>query len=574
MKKILSILLVILVLSCTCSANALSVDIAATGERTLTDRSFNFDTLFSDWYGFENVYCHIREYNGASLYTAFSDDELCVNNHDGIWSYDIKGKGIYLDPSKDYLLSFYTEGYKYKTHELFCSGKNLGKIAVCNQTVYEDPYDYNSYVHDLYWTDTSDYASLFCITQTGNVIGHQLPDGIDTYDLFVAFLKSDVEHAATITSRSIQETVDDLAYRLGYGYRKVSEAICDAEIDIDWSISNSRLEPYYNNSGSASSESRWGSSHGFSYTKPDDADSVPYILTDSGLIKTQKGQRYLYQCKLTTDEYISFLYGSVVFDHSGLIVDADKIPDDPYLFMFPYFQRDIKAYRTIDNNQSVSFSYRPANFITIDSDTLIIQLYFIVTADSGIHQLYSSIHMEDEYKTHIDSKYYNVEESITPIGAEESEPLLGDVDSDDTVTILDATFIQRKLASIPIPFEFNEIIADTDGDGSVSIIDATYIQRWLASLKTNENIGKPISDASKPDNEDEEFPYLVNKPVCPSCGSADVAYIIYGLPLPEESYSEAFREKLNNHEITFGGCVIEPDCPNWYCNTCNQTFKN
>ena len=293
------------------------------------------------------------------------------------------------------------------------------------------------------------------------------------------------------------------------------------------------------------------------------------------MIKTQKGQRYLYQCKLTTDEYISFLYGSVVFDYSGIIVDADKIPDDPCLFVFPYFQREIKAYRTIDNNQSVSFSYRPANFITIDSDTIIVQLYFVVTADSGIHRLYSSIHMEDEYKTHIDSKYYNVEESITPIGAEESETLLGDVDSDGTVTIIDATFIQRKLANIPIPFTMIEKVADTDGDGSVSIIDATYIQRWLVNLKTNDNIGKPIiSDNSQPNDEDEEFPYLVNKPVCPSCGSADVAYIIYGYPLPEEAYSEAFREKLNNHEITFGGCVIEPDCPNWYCNTCNNSFKN
>lgn len=73
------------------------------------------------------------------------------------------------------------------------------------------------------------------------------------------------------------------------------------------------------------------------------------------------------------------------------------------------------------------------------------------------------------------------------------DALLGDVDGDGTVTIIDATFIQRKLASIPIPFDFNDKIADTDDDGSVSIIDATYIQRWLAGLKSNDNIGKPNS---------------------------------------------------------------------------------
>lgn len=66
------------------------------------------------------------------------------------------------------------------------------------------------------------------------------------------------------------------------------------------------------------------------------------------------------------------------------------------------------------------------------------------------------------------------------------------VDGDDTVTVLDATFIQRKLASIPIPSECNDIVADTDGDGEITIIDATYIQRWLADLPSVDNIGKPI----------------------------------------------------------------------------------
>ena len=74
-----------------------------------------------------------------------------------------------------------------------------------------------------------------------------------------------------------------------------------------------------------------------------------------------------------------------------------------------------------------------------------------------------------------------------------SNALLGDVDGDGTVTIIDATYIQRQLASIPIPFEFNDTVADTDGDGSVTIIDATYIQRWLAALPSNDKIGQPIS---------------------------------------------------------------------------------
>lgn len=68
--------------------------------------------------------------------------------------------------------------------------------------------------------------------------------------------------------------------------------------------------------------------------------------------------------------------------------------------------------------------------------------------------------------------------------------LLGDVDDDESVTIIDATYIQRKLASLDNKvFIDNE--SDADGDGELTIIDATFIQRWLVQLPTNENIGKP-----------------------------------------------------------------------------------
>lgn len=58
----------------------------------------------------------------------------------------------------------------------------------------------------------------------------------------------------------------------------------------------------------------------------------------------------------------------------------------------------------------------------------------------------------------------------------------GDVDFDGTVDITDATFIQRQLVSIPIPFVFDHIVADVDGDGLVTIMDATFIQKYLSNL--------------------------------------------------------------------------------------------
>lgn len=70
--------------------------------------------------------------------------------------------------------------------------------------------------------------------------------------------------------------------------------------------------------------------------------------------------------------------------------------------------------------------------------------------------------------------------------------LLGDVDGDGAVTIIDATYIQRKLAGLPNQNGFVDKASDTDGDEGLSILDATFIQRWLAGLPSNDNIGKTI----------------------------------------------------------------------------------
>ena len=72
--------------------------------------------------------------------------------------------------------------------------------------------------------------------------------------------------------------------------------------------------------------------------------------------------------------------------------------------------------------------------------------------------------------------------------------LLGDADGDGTVTVMDATCIQRHLADIPTDI-FQEAAADTDEDGAVSVLDATEIQRWLAGLPANKSIGKPMNHA-------------------------------------------------------------------------------
>ncbi len=71
--------------------------------------------------------------------------------------------------------------------------------------------------------------------------------------------------------------------------------------------------------------------------------------------------------------------------------------------------------------------------------------------------------------------------------------ILGDTDSDGKVTVVDATFIQKKLASLPVTESFNEAAGDVDRSGKLEITDATFIQKYLAKLPAPEGIGKELS---------------------------------------------------------------------------------
>lgn len=67
-----------------------------------------------------------------------------------------------------------------------------------------------------------------------------------------------------------------------------------------------------------------------------------------------------------------------------------------------------------------------------------------------------------------------------PISA--AEPLIGDVNGDKKVTILDATLIQRYLASDCELSNTQLKAADMNQDGKVSIVDATDIQKHIAGM--------------------------------------------------------------------------------------------
>lgn len=82
----------------------------------------------------------------------------------------------------------------------------------------------------------------------------------------------------------------------------------------------------------------------------------------------------------------------------------------------------------------------------------------------------------------------------------------GDADGDNEITIMDATVIQRVLVQIPVT-NFNEKAADVDNNG-LDITDATFIQRHLAEMDIPYRIGEIVT-VQEPATEDKyELPIV------------------------------------------------------------------
>ena len=105
-----------------------------------------------------------------------------------------------------------------------------------------------------------------------------------------------------------------------------------------------------------------------------------------------------------------------------------------------------------------------------------------------IGQTFDGWYSDEAFMTKFDFDSTDIKD--TTLYAKWNMGLLGDVDGDGKVMITDATYIQRKIAQIELPFEINEAIADADGDLLITLMDATYIQRWLAEFNVPYDIGE------------------------------------------------------------------------------------
>lgn len=148
-----------------------------------------------------------------------------------------------------------------------------------------------------------------------------------------------------------------------------------------------------------------------------------------------------------------------------------------------YFTPEVDGYYTLKSFSEGIDPYAEIYKMVDDSD-----LYMDGADDGGdgndfVLTTYLEAGQPYSYRTN----YFDSEDglSYTVVLTLESgtdDSILGDVDGDSNVTIMDATAIQRHIAKHLSLTEKQLEVADTDKDGKLSVMDATAIQRYVAKL--------------------------------------------------------------------------------------------
>ena len=171
---------------------------------------------------------------------------------------------------------------------------------------------------------------------------------------------------------------------------------------------------------------------------------------------------------------------------------TDEFENPLYLYNMRdvVFDEHFKLYLDDKENKYGMYNYNGIEYYFIASpfDGALEGMYWL-TLDEDVDPTtltQSGRMVYEEYVYHhiyIESDYFGYN-----VGSASEEKLLGDVDGDGVVTILDATAIQRKLADMEVE-AYDAQAADVDSADGATVLDVTAIQKYLADLEIAYPIG-------------------------------------------------------------------------------------
>ncbi len=314
---------------------------------------------------------------------------------------------------------------------------------------------YNKYADSayIYWTDTGrlDLESNFADRYSCSEVGYMAMNG-DDYDIYYADVPDFVTSITWTNGVKVTDINDPM---FEYAHR-TEHIMCEY-----YDVGESELYP----DGLDSFEN-------MIYVLDEDAKSMGNPVAE------EKGEWYYY-------------YGDSCY---GTVKNGDKYDClNPHHYHRPqdtYIVAGVEklcgsSWDVYDTNNKMIFNEDTETFEITYKDVPVGNHEFMVTKNYQFGPLLPGNPDYNEAKVTVDGSTVKitykvgvgVEVTVTP-------PLLGDVDLDGVISVMDATEIQLAIAKRKTLTDEQKQFADTDFDGEISIMDATAIQLYVAKKIT------------------------------------------------------------------------------------------
>ena len=247
------------------------------------------------------------------------------------------------------------------------------------------------------------------------------------------------------------------------------------------------------------------------YADDSAADNI-LVITDEGreLAKVEVGNEFIFRVGVNAGSYPIYNgQGTVDYDSDfvelvpyGIKNSRGKIDKDYYSFALKIYNSSLLT--TYDIEDHIYYNFTKGNaidvFDDVSKDYFKVRFRAIAPGTTEIH------HTMETLTSIVDNKYVRLyfrskaNEQLDPIpytqsSAEPAVALIGDINGDYDVTILDATYMQRLMAGIPGDYRFEN--ADANADGDVDLRDARCVMRYKAGFDDGFGVGEWIFESER-----------------------------------------------------------------------------
>ena len=223
------------------------------------------------------------------------------------------------------------------------------------------------------------------------------------------------------------------------------------------------------------------------------------------LAEVEVGNEFIYRVGLFTGPYLIYSgQGNIKYDSKyvqiveyGKVTSSGRINMDFYCFPSRIYNTNLTT-NYLDVKDNIYYNFTKYNGMAFESaDDHYFKIRFKAIAP-GTVQIQ---HIMERMTTNVDNKDVplfflgkaNTELDPAPYTLSSAEPataFLGDADGDDSVTVMDATLIQRVTAGVNSNVKTAN--ADVNTDNAVNLKDALLISRYNAGMSVSVKVGEWI----------------------------------------------------------------------------------